>query len=445
MSSCALARPVRTRLARYSCKRRAAATVVAALAMCIAGCQEQWPQWRSRSSRTIQPREAPEQAEWPTTQPVTQTPSQQDLVQEKVEQYIASLQSDSLANRIERYEGLTGHDELGLPDSPTDPTPAGPPVPGEPDGEAASSQPPPTSPPTPQEDEPAQQPEATLTPPTVVAVEPRPAAGAFNGLDEPVQPPAGSNRPVLAIEPSNDLDLKQIIQALRSQLAEQPNQPDKQFALRMLSLLDGQYDLARATIDGTNAELQEVLQALVDTLIAAQPDTEHGLAANADGTLQAIEKLRRLLATQAELRVPMVAFCRSVASFGVYDRIGALHFRAGAEHVVILYCEIANYSSRNTDDGQFETLLTLGTQIYTVGGQLVQAQPEQHVRDLCRNVRKDFFIAQPLRLPATLSPGPHVLKVAVTDMLAAKRAETRLTFHIFDDETPAPTSAPADD
>ncbi len=418
--------------------------------VCVAGCQEQWPRWRSRSSRTAQRHEAPEQAEWSTTQPATQTPPQQDRVQEKVEQYIASLQSDSLANRIERYEGLAGYEELGLPDSENDPTSADSPVPGEPDAESASSQPPPTSPPTPQQDEPApqpstEQPEPTLTPPTIVAVEARPSPGGLKGLDGPTPPPAGSNRPLMAVEPSKDLDLKQIIQALRSQLAEQPNQPDKQFALRMLSLLDGQYDLARATIDGTNAELQEVLQALVDTLIAARPDTEHGLAANADRTLQSIEKLRRLLAARAELRVPTVAFCRSVASFGVYDRIGLLHFRAGTEHVVILYCEIANYSSRNTDDGQFETLLTLGTQIYTADGQLVQAQPEQHVRDLCRNVRKDFFIAQPLRLPAMLSPGPHVLKVAITDMLAAKRAETRLTFHIFDDESPAPTSAPADD
>jgi len=423
---------------------------VAALMVCVAGCQERWPQWRSRSSRTVQPREAPEQAEWSTTQPATQTPSQQDRVQEKVEQYIASLQSDSLANRIERYEALTGDEKLDLPDSQTDPASAEPPVPGEPGAETASSQPPSTSPPTPQQDEPApqpstEQPSRTLTPPTVVAVEARPSPGRLNGLDTPAQAPAGSNRPVLTVEPRQDLDLKQIIQALRTQLAEQPNQPDKQFALRMLSLLDGQYDLARATIDGTNAELQEVLQALVDTLIAAQPDTEHGLAANADRTLQSIEKLRRLLAARAELRVPTVAFCRSVASFGVYDRIGSLHFRAGTEHVVILYCEIANYSSRTTDDGQFETLLTLGTQIYTADGQLAQAQPEQHVRDLCRNIRKDFFIAQPLRLPATLSPGPHVLKVAVTDMLAAKRAETRLTFHIFDGELPAPTSAPADD
>jgi len=445
LSSCAPASPTRTRLTRCPRGRHAAATAAAVLAVCIAGCQERWPQWRSRNSRTAQSREASVQAEWSTTQPATQTPSQRDAVEEKVQHYIASLQSDSLANRIERYQESAADEESPLPDSQTDPTP---PEPSDPNQLDPDVEPPPETMPPPNErvPQPSTSPsDPTLTPPTIVAVEARPAAGGLNGLDDPAQALGGSNRPLLTVEPSSNLDLKQIIQALRSQLAERPNQPDKQFALRMLSLLDGQYDLARATIDGTNAELQEVLQALVDTLIAAQPETEHGLAANADRTLQAIEKLRRLLAARADLRMPMVAFCRSVASFGVYDRIDPLHFRAGTEHVVILYCEIANYSSRNTDDGQFETLLTLGTQIYTADGQLIQAQPEQHVRDLCRNVRRDFFIAQPLRLPATLLPGPHVLKVAVTDMLAAKRVETRLTFHIFDDQSPAPTSAPAGD
>ena len=48
------------------------------------------------------------------------------------------------------------------------------------------------------------------------------------------------------------------------------------------------------------------------------------------------------------------------------------------------------------------------------------------VIDLCRNRRRDFFLADRLTIPASLPAGRYVLKVTVVDDLANRVAESTI-------------------
>ncbi|MFQ6049047.1 MAG: hypothetical protein ACE5K7_06755, partial [Phycisphaerae bacterium] len=219
-----------------------------------------------------------------------------------------------------------------------------------------------------------------------------------------------------------------MIQRLENQLAAQPNQPDAQLTLRLLYLLTGREQQALAAIDGTDAELQELLQAVINMLAAIRPTGGHGLAANADRALAAVDRLRQLLQAEAALRVTHLVLCRRVESFGVYEPIEPLRFTAGKDHPVIVYCEVSNFQTQPTEDGRYKTLLAQRLSIYSADGKLIYQKKDEQIADLSRNRRQDFFLARILHLPESLQPGRYVLKAAVTDLLASKEAEARLEF-----------------
>jgi hypothetical protein len=418
--------------------------VGAALAFLAAGC-ETWPVLVREPPRWRQEPPPQQPVRWDSPRPASAEPPA-DLqpepgevetmqVRQRVNQYVSSI--DSLADRVARYEQES-----------TETAPSG--ASGTVPIEAIPSQPKVVKQPEPVRVEPRRRavpPVAqTPVPPTVVAVEVRPANSA-ESLADPVRHTEHSNLPLQGTGPARQLDLGQVISTVREQVARQPNRADKQFVLRLLYILEGRDDLARAAFEGTDAEIQQAVGALVEAMIAARPGDATGPVADADRTLSAIDEFRQMLRSRAALRVPTVTFCKRVLSFGVYDRIEPLAFPAGREQPVILYCEVENFQSRATTDGQFETLLTFSSQIYSTGGKEVYSQPEQKVRDLCRKRRNDFFIRQQLYLPGDLAPDYYVTKVAITDLLAGKRAEGRVIFQVLQqdavEQDRATTTSPA--
>jgi hypothetical protein len=66
----------------------------------------------------------------------------------------------------------------------------------------------------------------------------------------------------------------------------------------------------------------------------------------------------------------------------------------------------------------------------TAAGQSIWQHEEPEIVDICRRRRTDFFVAQRITLPPTLSAGDYVLKVLMEDRLSGKANEGTCVFTI---------------
>ena len=134
------------------------------------------------------------------------------------------------------------------------------------------------------------------------------------------------------------------------------------------------------------------------------------------------------LRAQADLRVANLALCTRVDGFGSYEPI--THLAANREYLVILYCEIENFSSR-LNAGKYETNLTQECLLYSAGGQRIWEDRRTNIADACRNRRRDFFVVKRIQLPP-LSPGQYSLKVTITDPQTNRGTQATLPLQIVD-------------
>jgi hypothetical protein len=98
---------------------------------------------------------------------------------------------------------------------------------------------------------------------------------------------------------------------------------------------------------------------------------------------------------------------------------------AGQDTPVIVYCEVENFASQLNDQKLWETKLKLQVVLYEEqSGMEVWRQKELPPGvDLSRNRRHDFFMAEMIHLPASLSIGRYLLKVSVEDLQVNRIAE----------------------
>ena len=268
--------------------------------------------------------------------------------------------------------------------------------------------------------------------PVVLAVEVRaadksagpaePVAGPEQSVCVPLQLPSGA--------PDRATDLRTTIAQLERELDESPNDFDRQLRLRLLYLANDRPAKATEAWPNADADMQQRVLGLVRVVAAARGLAGHDPARKAGTILTALEDYRRQLRERADLRIPRVAICRRVASFGVFDPITPADFPAGRQHTVILYCEVDNFRSDPQPDGRYLTRLAQRIEVFTSGGEPVFSRKETLIEDRSRNRREDFFLAQKLLLPATLNPGEYVLKVTLTDTLAEKISQNTTSFRV---------------
>lgn len=186
------------------------------------------------------------------------------------------------------------------------------------------------------------------------------------------------------------------------------------------------------TLAALPQEDREMLAALCDSL------TNFRTSLRADSNMLLAGKVRPLiemsdrLRAQADLLIPTVALCTRVDGFGVYEPIEPARFVAGKEHPIIIYCEVANFSSQQNDKNLWETTLRQQEVLYTEMGMHVwpEKPAEKVITDVSRNRRHDFFVVKLVKLPKTLTIGRYLLKVSIIDDKAARVAEATLPIQI---------------
>jgi hypothetical protein len=198
---------------------------------------------------------------------------------------------------------------------------------------------------------------------------------------------------------------------------------------RMLWVMAGDYERARAPLSLVTAEQQELATRFVEAWIAVR-DWHAGDPSRAAGAAaRELDELREALQRLSDLSVPTVKICSAVRSFGQYDELEPARFPAASPVEFVLYCEVRDYVSELRDD-MYTSTFDLTTAILNRVGDTVLEIKDTNIVDRCRNRRHDCFIPRLVRLPATLSPGQYVAKVTLVDKLGQKVAEGRATFQL---------------
>jgi hypothetical protein len=230
-------------------------------------------------------------------------------------------------------------------------------------------------------------------------------------------PPAPTANPA----ESTDAMTRQLAQHVRDYPQDLAGQLDYQ----LLEMLQGESVPQLTALSPLAPEDREVVSAMLDGI------TNFRDSVRADNNMLLSRKVRPLLEmadrlrSQAELSIPTVALCRRVTGFGVYDPIDGDRFMAGQDTPVIVYCDVQNFASQLNDQKLWETKLKLQVVLYEEqSGMEVWRQKELPPGvDLSRNRRHDFFMAEMIHLPASLSIGRYLLKVSVEDLQVNRIAE----------------------
>ena len=238
-----------------------------------------------------------------------------------------------------------------------------------------------------------------------------------------------TNEPLDATAVAEEYSIRKYIEMLEEALRDDAADVELQWLLSTLRLVMGEDDRATAISDEIAREPAELLcdgVRFFADLRELLVDPSHP----ADETLAVLETLRTRLRERAELEIPVVALCSRVRTFGVYDEMPPGHFDARQTNRTVVYSEVKNFVSNKLDDGRYETLLAGRLELLTDDGRLVWDHEEPTIKEVSRQRREDFFLAQLVTFPAGLTPGDYVLKVMIQDLLGGKANEAHVEFTV---------------
>jgi len=129
------------------------------------------------------------------------------------------------------------------------------------------------------------------------------------------------------------------------------------------------------------------------------------------------------LAPAAKLDLTNLAFCERVESYGWFTEFVRNDFLPKQQ--VILYVEVENFTAAEKGPRSFETELQGSYQIFDARGNIVAERKLPLDREVCRNVRRDYFLAYPIYIPDSIAPGRYRLELSIEDLKAAGQYQGR--------------------
>lgn len=266
-----------------------------------------------------------------------------------------------------------------------------------------------TQPTEPQPSDPA------IDPPAEISVSP---STELADSAHPADPDPADTQPESSLPLATDELVRQLAQRTR----ETPSDLAAHLDYQLLLFLREQKVPQMNEIASLPAEDRELLAALLDSLTVLRSNLRRDNDMLQPAKIQPLLELAARLRTQADLVISTVALCKKVVTFGVYEPVEP-EFAAGAEHAVIVYCEVENFASQLNEKKLWETRLKQEIVLYTEGGLPVWQHKTRTVTDLSRNRRRDFFVVDMIKLPANLTIGRYLLKVSLVDLNANRIAE----------------------
>jgi hypothetical protein len=129
------------------------------------------------------------------------------------------------------------------------------------------------------------------------------------------------------------------------------------------------------------------------------------------------------LSAASKLDLRNLAFCEQVRSYGWFTEFARNEFLPKQE--LILYVEVDNFAALEKSPTSFETELQGHYQIFDSRGNIVAERKLPLDREVCRNYRRDYFLAYPIYMPDSIPPGHYRLELTVEDLKAAGQYQGR--------------------
>ncbi len=232
-----------------------------------------------------------------------------------------------------------------------------------------------------------------------------------------------------------DLDWREHIYQALSKLEQQgaTNSPEelvhKEMVDRLLHLSLGDMNAASKPIDGLQTHGQDFIRHSLESLHEVT-NSEGNPVETKRYSLAMLSQRKALnhLAAVSNLEVRNVALCTEVDGFGVVSKFPQYNFQPDQE--LLLYCELDNFVSTFAENKGYETQLQGSYEIVDDSGRRVADQLLPLDSHLCRNQRRDYFIAYRIYMPQKIEPGRYTLKLTVEDMKGRKFGQSALDFQI---------------
>ncbi len=226
----------------------------------------------------------------------------------------------------------------------------------------------------------------------------------------------------------------QQLSEMSSQDAATGKNPKQQIQLevvqRMLALAIGDREQMTMPIEGMQPQEQDYIRYQLTALLdAIDPEANPVSARKWSLVMLSQRKAHDYLASVCNLEVNNLSFCTEVESFGVIEKFQKYQFSADQE--VLLYCELDNFvSERAKDGGAYETQLQGSYEIIDSSGARVADQQLPTDTHVCRNRRRDYFIAYRIYTPANIKAGNYTLKLTIEDVKGHKFGQSDIEFQV---------------
>lgn len=146
-------------------------------------------------------------------------------------------------------------------------------------------------------------------------------------------------------------------------------------------------------------------------------------------------KARRQLIASMERDFPLgileLVACRSIRGFGQYEALpDAPEVSSGDD--ILVYCEMVGMRSELKGE-QHRSWLESAFEV--LPGSAGDAPPLCHAilgqeEDLCRKLRRDYYVSYRVSLPEGLEPGDYRLKLIQKDLIAGRTVEREIPFRV---------------
>jgi hypothetical protein len=266
--------------------------------------------------------------------------------------------------------------------------------------------------------------------PSVSASSPAPQSADQPAI-EPAENAAEESSPSDQSEPEPqapepiDRQLERLIAALQEEIRQRTERKETQELpalyqkLRLLQLIADRPDEAVEQIEQLPAAERDAFKQLVFALTTwlSPEDSRRPSLRNAK-ILRSLQEVEHRLSAVSKLDLKNLTFCEKVESFGWYTEFPRAEFTPRQQ--VILYVEVQNFAAEEKTATAFETELQGTYQIYDAEGNIVDEHQLPLDREVCRNYRRDYFLAYRIHMPADISPGRYRLELTVEDLKAKK-------------------------
>jgi hypothetical protein len=194
--------------------------------------------------------------------------------------------------------------------------------------------------------------------------------------------------------------------------------------LRLLYAAAERADDAARAIDALSEPEREAYKHLMFGLSTWFADHQaHRGPFRAARVLRSLRDASSELAAASKLDLRNLAFCERVESFGWFTEFTRNEFLPKQQ--VILYVEVDNFTAQEKGPHSFETELQGHYQIFDAGGNIVAERKLPLDREVCRNMRRDYFLAYPIYLPDAIEPGRYRLELTIEDLKASGEYQGR--------------------